>query len=1106
MDARLGAIAELPPDEQLQVRLAYLTTPTLVDREAFVAKVKRHLSWAAAGNGNSILVTGEGGMGRSRFVDACVLEAKLAGALVLRTDAADSAAGPWGAAQALGRQLLRTRNHGAPAPVLVSLFPELRSEQGTLPSEPPKSPQELRAALLTAFREWILSATSDACVLVAADDFHRLDEPSAALLALLSSDAHSKRLTVLATAETGAEASAPAPLSLLSQSSAALKLRPLSLEHTQELLASVFGEVQNVRYVATHLQAISGGKPRELMQLAQHLVDTRLVRYEAGAWTLPSRLDPGDLPPTLGDALKGRLGRLEAPALELAQTLALAAKKGFSVQECLALSSHGDGGRLRRALGALTAADIVTTDGTRYSFSHPSWEAMLAGSMDPERARLLHARVAEQLATEPMNHRFRAAHHWLLAGERDRALDALLEYSRVATPAIGLANYLDFTQSLSPVWLPTYTALIRHCEETARPRLQAMELREAAVNLAGVTATDGREPLRDLTAQLVQDSGLAILASLDDGMDASARTFSALQKAVERYERLPPNERVYSPTEAVQRLYRVLARCIAMAGRALDYALLEWMPSLTPFTALTPATEIMVLNHRSTLDVLAGRMERAREGYERLLDCTAQPDTGLQGEDLINLRNSVSWALGVIEIQMGIRGGTRWADAIESSPLFEVNAWRLRLMNAVLQADLETAERCKKHLEILRIQNRPTQMFEGSYLSHLVRTYAVYQDFAGIRTLLPELEAMAAAMPTWAPVLHCARGLYAGLRGDWESALAQARLGLETARPGRHVLWSPLAGLHITSLLRLGRLSEAKEDGDRLLADAKRAELDTYTMYVSQPLALVESALGHHDVAVAYADDEIRRFTSLGSTGALLGSLYETRVRVALAMGDVEAFQQNADLCAKEYRVGHNPPLTARFDRLMQEARRSGASADAGELKSAVVSKKPDEASRVAMLLAACRGPRERAERALRVLLDQLGLDTGFLYTLQPGGPTLAAFLGVHAPPSGLDTAVGAYLERAARDSGDATGTIQAELRPDLDLPMLGESLLVPLVLGHDSAEGYALAGAVVVATAEAPAWNQPYRLLAAVSRSLMDSGDVATVRRPESFETSTAM
>jgi len=40
------------------------------------------------------------------------------------------------------------------------------------------------------------------------------------------------------------------------------------------------------------------------MSLTQHLIDKGLIRYQAGAWTLPRRIEPDDLPGSLGEALK----------------------------------------------------------------------------------------------------------------------------------------------------------------------------------------------------------------------------------------------------------------------------------------------------------------------------------------------------------------------------------------------------------------------------------------------------------------------------------------------------------------------------------------------------------------------------------------------------------------------------------------------------------------------------------------------------------------------------------------------------------------------------------------------------------------------------------
>ena len=87
---RLCAIASLPLAEQADVAQAYSTTPALVGRETQLAAVRERLLALADRRGATLIVRGQSGSGRSRFLDACVLEAKLLGAHVIRADRGDA--------------------------------------------------------------------------------------------------------------------------------------------------------------------------------------------------------------------------------------------------------------------------------------------------------------------------------------------------------------------------------------------------------------------------------------------------------------------------------------------------------------------------------------------------------------------------------------------------------------------------------------------------------------------------------------------------------------------------------------------------------------------------------------------------------------------------------------------------------------------------------------------------------------------------------------------------------------------------------------------------------------------------------------------------------
>jgi len=103
---RLSAIAGLAQVEPLSVQQAYLQTPVLVGRGVATAGARRRVERALAGSGGALLIRGGAGTGRSRMLDACILEAKTLGASVLYARAEASGSEPLAVAQQLCEQLV----------------------------------------------------------------------------------------------------------------------------------------------------------------------------------------------------------------------------------------------------------------------------------------------------------------------------------------------------------------------------------------------------------------------------------------------------------------------------------------------------------------------------------------------------------------------------------------------------------------------------------------------------------------------------------------------------------------------------------------------------------------------------------------------------------------------------------------------------------------------------------------------------------------------------------------------------------------------------------------------------------------------------------------
>jgi hypothetical protein len=898
------------------------------------------------------------------------------------------------------------------------------------------------------------------------------------------------------------EAAPTEALEVVRRSGAALKLRPLDAPLTLELLRAVFGDAPGVKLVADRVHAVSGGKPRAIMQLAQHLVDEGIVRYEAGSFTLPEQLDPADLPPTGADALRRRLAALDPAARTLAEALSLSSKTGFSLRECSALLASNDAGAAARALASLAAAEVVIGDRSHYSLAHPSLGVLLREALAPERARELHSRLGESFLSQPVTERLHAAQHLLRGGNRARALDAALEYIAASTECRtrGLDVYFEFVKSLPDGWLETLETLLDVSAELGRPTRDRFALRFSLVSLASVTALTPVAHVHAAAEQLRKDCGLDLYADLDPTIDPGARLGMALGAARARFEATPEAERGLAPLEAIQWLAQLVLRTIGLAGRGMDYALLEALPSLEPFAALSPAVSIIERNRRGTLHVLAGRTAETRRINLEIVERMDQPDgAGLAGSDHTTMRCAIVWAVASIEIQSGVQAGLRYAEEIEKSPLFEVNASRLRLLNAIRQGESARAEELLTHLELLRVQNRPPQLFEGYYLATLTMSYAGCQDLVRVKELIPGLEAMADDLPTWEPCLHYARAVYQSLRGNHDGAAAEAMLGLAGARPGRHLMWAPIAGLHLSSLVQDGRAEEAGPLADEYMAAVERERIDTISTYVRQAAALVAVALGDHARAYAYADHDLAMFEALGSTGVPIGSVYETKARIAIAARDAAKFVECSARCATEYRVGQNGPLTAKFERLLRDARRNGLSPGEGAVTGAVPGAGERLETRIATLLSTCRGPKERAERVLDVLMEASASQLGFLYTMQRDGPVLAAQRGDEPPPDGLDTAVSTYVQQALVEEEQMTvGPSAAGDLTGLDFSFPDDvRRLQPVLLGHTTDSGYVITGAALIERSTDAGAPLPFSLATALSKSLMRAGDVATVMMP---------
>jgi hypothetical protein len=1103
---RLSAIADLKLDEQLLVSQAYLSTPTLVGRENALMRLRNRLIKARRGKGGSLLIEGRSGIGRTRFIDACILEGKLIGATVLHAGANHQQLSEYRVVRAWLDQLLEIapdETIAAATPrmeVLGHLFPNLLEKVEAVELQPFEQPHELRPGLHAELSGWLFDICKNRTLMLTVDDFHRIDEPSAAFIAFLARQAAHHSILITASIEKNAPATSEVALDLFANTSAKIELKKLLPEQSEKLLASVFGEVPHIRLLAHRLHQISDGSPRDLMQLAQHLVDKKRVHYQSGSWTLPDRIDEGDLPASIAQALVETLERLDRPTYELAATMALSPGQSFSFDECLILTEHGEPAKLISSLNELVAASVLSFDKERYSISQEGWHSALRRDADERENRAAHLRLVEMFRARG-NENFRVAQHLLRAGEAERGLDLLIDYSEHIRE-VTAKNPEVFTQlilALPKEWLETYTNAIDLCKKLGRPRQQLYSLIRHFSGVAWSLGEGYTIYLDELYQQLDRESGLAFYHQLDASTDAQSRLTRALELVQKQYDESTETERVLAPINAIRELARLNVRTTGYLVEACDLELWRKLPSLQPLVPLSPALWIAEKLVHAFGNRIMGRIEVACREYREILARSEQPDRGGLDETYHKyMCYMIMRGIGMLEAAIGLKTPLELAEIMEKDPSYELHAMQMRMFYYLWQGDSDQTNQCRQNIELLRIQKSPTRAFEGSYLARELPAYALSDDLTGVKRVLNGIKRMAARFPAWVPTLRLARGEYQRIRGDFHSALAEFDEALKIAAPAEHQNWADIVGAKLRTLFELQRYDEMRTLGRESLAIGEREELGYLCNYIQMPLALAEAKLGDEQSGVERADSIVQSLEQIEATGINLGLAYETRARVAIYSNDTEGCTKSISLCREQYVDRINPALVAKYDKLVQEAKNSEAGAFSRVvLKSNLFEQSGNSIEEtMSTILTSCDGYKEGAQRLLELFVEYSATASGYLYTLQSDGPLLVAQSGKERPVDGLLSFVKEFLstELSQEDDNTATDTRSTTGGNSTGIwAKHGLSGYRPVLIGHHTQSGYVVTGLVVLIMRKNRKFIYPIDLIGPASKFLLESGNVAS-------------
>jgi DNA-binding SARP family transcriptional activator/tetratricopeptide (TPR) repeat protein len=400
----------------------YPASSRMVGREGMLVQLRGALERAEAGESLACHVWGEAGIGKTRLLTEFSRAATLGGARVEQVNAQPhDVRRPMGAFSDLVPALLKLPGALGCSPEAIGLLTRLfKYGGGPASSLSPdiRDAEFLSANITRAISELLDALTAESTIIVTFEDAQWFDAISLRVFSDLIAERKHRRLLVILTSRESVIGVNSADVHRLMT----VRLQPLEPDDSRSLLADLFvaAKTQPNDELIDWCLAAAGGNPFFLQSLA--------ARYIATG-------DLQTIPEPLAALLDHRLSLLDRRARRV-------------FEACSVLGRHSTLDRLEAVLGAYTfefldglqtleEQGFVKSNGRRVSSTHILLSDIALGRTPPGVRTLLHRNTARVLQDEPLDQSsatllWDCAEHWLQAGDRAKALNALRACARHA--------------------------------------------------------------------------------------------------------------------------------------------------------------------------------------------------------------------------------------------------------------------------------------------------------------------------------------------------------------------------------------------------------------------------------------------------------------------------------------------------------------------------------------------------------------------------------------------------------------------------------------------------------------------------------------------------
>jgi tetratricopeptide (TPR) repeat protein len=430
---RLDSPESTTPTEEIPL-LDRIARGQIVGRERELGEAKTLWRRAAGGEGHTLLVSGEPGIGKTRFVRELIANAEIHRATALVGECYAEGGAPYAPVAQIIRDVL---GQSAALPVLpnyvladlITLAPDLRQRYPDVPPNPPlEDSQAQQQRLFDSFAAFCSELSGRAPLFLLVDDVHWADSGTLLLLRSLARRARKMRLLLVLTyreVELGEARTLNDMLFDLNRERLAtrFKLARLSRQETGALLQAMFAEVVTQVFVDA-IYHETEGNPFFIEEVCKALIEDGQVYREGSHWQRLS-MEEIRIPQSVRVAISSRLEKMPDSVQDV---LRLAAVFGREFDfDALRRASELDEDSLIAALESAERAQLIGEvrrpgqAGTLFAFAHALIPTTLRDGMSSLRRQRLHRRVAQAIAAlRPADFEV-LAHHYGQAGDAEQA-------------------------------------------------------------------------------------------------------------------------------------------------------------------------------------------------------------------------------------------------------------------------------------------------------------------------------------------------------------------------------------------------------------------------------------------------------------------------------------------------------------------------------------------------------------------------------------------------------------------------------------------------------------------------------------------------------------